>query len=264
MYIKYGENTNLDLLVDYGFCMAQGNTDDFAEVLLDVPTADGMVRSVTVRCRYEGGIDEPGLASLRAALCTEPSSQFLPSYVATSDRRPGTNRGLAAMAAFPRPISEENERAVWHALVETLTIAKCEAEGHAHVHDGEDAGEGAGGGAGADPVVGIVASYRTARARILGRALEKLRQTRLSHRPSGAMGTAFLLRCHCFPYLRQCLTSRSSSGHCLSIVLPLLSFSKAVPLPCGPPPQPVRMGRRARWRRGPSAPTSTISNRTRG
>lgn len=94
--------------------------------------------------------------------------------------------------------------------------------------------------------------------------IQKLRQTRLSHRPSGAMGTAFLLRCHCFPYLRQCLTSRSSSGHCLSIVLPLLSFSKAVPLPCGPPPQPVRMGRRARWRRGPSAPTSTISNRTRG
>lgn len=174
VYIKYGENTNLDLLVDYGFCMAHGNTDDYAEVLLNVPTADGMIRSVTVRCRYEGGIDEPGLASLRAALCTEPSSQFLPSYVATSDRRPGTNRGLAAMAAFPRPISEENERAVWHALVEALTIAKCEAEGHASVHaDGQ-----AGAGMGADPVVGVVASYRTARAKVLGRALEKLRQTR--------------------------------------------------------------------------------------
>ena len=164
--------------------MAHGNTDDYAEVLLNVPTADGMIRSVTVRCRYEGGIDEPGLASLRAALCTEPSSQFLPSYVATSDRRPGTNRGLAAMAAFPRPVSEENERAVWHALVEALTVAKCEAEGNTRVHADGQAGPRprAGAGMGADPVVSVVASYRTARAKVLGRALGKLRQTRPGER----------------------------------------------------------------------------------
>lgn len=34
VFIKYGENSNLDLIVDYGFCIAEGNTDDFAEVLM--------------------------------------------------------------------------------------------------------------------------------------------------------------------------------------------------------------------------------------
>ena len=32
---------------------------------------------------------------------------------------------------------------------------------------------------------------------------------------NGVLGTAFSLRYHCLPSLRQCLTLRSSSGHCL-------------------------------------------------
>ena len=43
-------------------------------------------------------------------------------------------------------------------------------------------------------------------------------------------GTAFLLCFHCLPSPKQCLTLQSSaSGRCLSVVLPLPSFSKTVP-----------------------------------
>ena len=75
---------------------------------------------------------------------------------------------------------------MWHALVEALTVAKCEAEAHQYGEEGGTSVAGVGGpgdhgevgSPSGDPVVGIVADYRQSRAAILGRALTRLRCTR--------------------------------------------------------------------------------------
>ena len=76
MFIKYGPHDNLDLMLTYGFALTE-NSDEQVEAIVEMGGGTTCARRASLKCRWDGAIDDAGLAVVRGMLCTERERQRL-------------------------------------------------------------------------------------------------------------------------------------------------------------------------------------------